>query len=57
MLLPISEGDSRKRMPRFSGDNLEINQQGLQPFFDLAQSKGCTPAQLALAWVQMSNID
>jgi aryl-alcohol dehydrogenase-like predicted oxidoreductase len=53
----LAEGDWRKALPRFSGDNLEANQQNLQPFFDMAQRKGCTPAQLALAWVQAQGPD
>jgi aryl-alcohol dehydrogenase-like predicted oxidoreductase len=44
-------------LPRFSGENLEANQQHLQPFFDMAQRKGCTPAQLALAWVHAQRGD
>jgi aryl-alcohol dehydrogenase-like predicted oxidoreductase len=53
----FTEGDSRKTLPRFSGDNLEVNQQNLQPFFDMAKRKGCTPAQLALAWVHAQGDD
>lgn len=53
----LSSNDSRKNLPRFSGENLETNQQNLQPFFELAQSKGCTPAQLALAWVHAQGND
>jgi aryl-alcohol dehydrogenase-like predicted oxidoreductase len=53
----LAEGDWRKTLPRFAGDNLEANQQNLQPFFDMAQRKGCTPAQLALAWVQAQGDD
>ena len=53
----IPDGDWRKNLPRFSGENLEANQQNLQPFFDMAQRKGCTPAQLALAWVHAQGED
>ena len=47
----FSERDSRSRMPRFQGKNLIHNLAVIQPFIALAQSLGCTPAQLALAWL------
>jgi aryl-alcohol dehydrogenase-like predicted oxidoreductase len=45
------EGDSRPSASRFQGENFEHNlalAQGLQA---IAARKGCTPAQLALAWI------
>ncbi|OQR88401.1 hypothetical protein ACHHYP_06835 [Achlya hypogyna] len=45
----MSEKDSRRRNPRFEGDNLQQNV--ATDFFALASKKGVTPAQLALAWV------
>lgn len=43
--------DIRHAMPRFQGEAWQANL-GLFPFFRaLAQEVGCTPAQLALAWV------
>jgi aryl-alcohol dehydrogenase-like predicted oxidoreductase len=43
--------DIRKGMPRFRSDNLAQNQPILQEFVVLAIEVGCTPAQLALAWL------
>lgn len=45
----LDKGDWRLTQPRFNGDNLEKNVP--LSFFEIAQRKGCTPAQLALAWV------
>jgi aryl-alcohol dehydrogenase-like predicted oxidoreductase len=47
----LAEGDVRKGMPRFNGENLEGNQVIAQRFNDMAKKKGITAAQLALAWV------
>jgi aryl-alcohol dehydrogenase-like predicted oxidoreductase len=44
-------GDVRHGMPRFSGDNLRHNLALLAEFRRIAAAEGCTPAQLALAWV------
>jgi aryl-alcohol dehydrogenase-like predicted oxidoreductase len=43
--------DIRKAMPRFSPDNYAANLKLLPPYKALAQEAGCTPAQLALAWL------
>ena len=45
------EGDFRKFLPRFSGDNFGHNLELVDRVRDLASAKGCTPGQLALAWV------
>jgi aryl-alcohol dehydrogenase-like predicted oxidoreductase len=47
----LSEGDTRKRQPRYSGDNLAHNRALASKIHSIAARKGCTPAQLALAWV------
>jgi aryl-alcohol dehydrogenase-like predicted oxidoreductase len=47
----LSEGDTRKRQPRYAGDNLAHNRALAQKVEVIAKRKGCTPAQLALAWV------
>jgi aryl-alcohol dehydrogenase-like predicted oxidoreductase len=47
----LSEGDTRKRQPRYSGDNLAHNRALAEKIHAIAARKGCTPAQLALAWV------
>ena len=46
-----SPGDMRRGMPRFSGDNLRHNLALLAEFQRIAATAGCTPAQLALAWL------
>ncbi|MDQ6882016.1 MAG: aldo/keto reductase [Pseudomonadota bacterium] len=43
--------DIRKTMPRFAPDNYAANIKLLAPYRKLAQQAGCTPAQLALAWL------
>ncbi|MDP6787897.1 MAG: aldo/keto reductase [Rhodospirillales bacterium] len=43
--------DGRHKHPRFHGDNLERNQALLEPLVAIAEAKGCTAAQVALAWV------
>jgi aryl-alcohol dehydrogenase-like predicted oxidoreductase len=47
----LDEGDFRRRGPRFTGENLEINLQLASKVAEIAARKGVTPAQLALAWV------
>jgi aryl-alcohol dehydrogenase-like predicted oxidoreductase len=43
--------DFRRRSPRFQGDNFTKNLAVVDAVAAMAQAKGCTPAQLALAWV------
>ncbi|MGH9097538.1 MAG: aldo/keto reductase, partial [Acidimicrobiales bacterium] len=45
------EGDFRKFLPRFRGDSFEKNIALVDRVGSLAEAKGCTPGQLALAWV------
>src|SRR5689334_19118470 len=45
------EGDFRKNHPRFQGENFEKNIQLVREVEAMAKEKGCTTAQLALAWV------
>jgi aryl-alcohol dehydrogenase-like predicted oxidoreductase len=47
----LDEDDFRKHHPRMSGENFERNRALAEHVRDLAAQKGCTPAQLALAWV------
>jgi aryl-alcohol dehydrogenase-like predicted oxidoreductase len=47
----LAEGDTRKRQPRYSGDNLAHNKSLAQKVQEMAKKKGCTTAQLAIAWV------
>jgi len=44
-------GDMRGHMPRFQPENLARNQPLVDAFAAVARDKGCTPAQLAAAWV------
>jgi aryl-alcohol dehydrogenase-like predicted oxidoreductase len=43
--------DIRRGMPRFHADNFARNQQLLPPYLALAQELGCSPSQLAIAWL------
>lgn len=43
--------DRRHMYPRFQGENLEKNLQVVKVLEEIAVRKGCTPAQLALAWI------
>jgi len=45
------EGDFRKNHPRFQGENFQRNLQLVEEVEAMAKEKGCTTAQLALAWV------
>jgi aryl-alcohol dehydrogenase-like predicted oxidoreductase len=47
----IDEGDFRRGNPRFQGENWERNRRIVAKVEEIAQEKGITPAQLALAWV------
>jgi aryl-alcohol dehydrogenase-like predicted oxidoreductase len=47
----LGEKDFRKALPRYQGQHAENNSQLSAAFAALAAKKGCTPAQLALAWV------
>jgi aryl-alcohol dehydrogenase-like predicted oxidoreductase len=44
-------GEIRARMPRFMGDNLARNRAMVEALQAIAREKGCTTAQLAIAWV------
>jgi len=43
--------DYRRMSPRFQGDNFAKNLALVDRIREMAASKGCTPSQLALAWV------
>ena len=43
--------DIRRAMPRFQGEAFAANLRLLEGYFALAREAGCTPAQLALAWL------
>jgi aryl-alcohol dehydrogenase-like predicted oxidoreductase len=47
----LAQNDARRRHPRFAAENLPANLALVQLVADIAQRKGCTPGQLALAWM------
>ena len=47
----FAPNDVRRRLPRFQKENLEKNRTLVDELEALAQSKGCSPPQLALAWL------
>ena len=54
---PLAESDMRRRLPRFDDDNLARNLDLVAAVVALAEAKGCTPAQIALAWVMAQGED
>ena len=53
----IPEGDGRGRHPRFSADNLARNLGLVAAIEAMAKEKGCTPGQVALAWLLAQGTD
>ena len=47
----LDPGDFRRNSPRFQGDNFQKNLALVERVTAMARDKGCTPAQLALAWL------
>ena len=47
----LDQNDFRRSGPRFTGENLQANLGLAAKVAEIAQEKGITPAQLALAWV------
>ena len=47
----LEPGDFRRTSPRFQGENFEKNLDLVNRVTAMANQKGCTPAQLALAWL------
>jgi aryl-alcohol dehydrogenase-like predicted oxidoreductase len=47
----IPSDDRRRDHPRFQDENLKKNLALVKPLEDLARQKGCTPGQVALAWL------
>jgi aryl-alcohol dehydrogenase-like predicted oxidoreductase len=47
----LGENDRRRDMPRFKDENIGHNVKLLAVLEEMAAAKGCTPAQLALAWL------
>jgi aryl-alcohol dehydrogenase-like predicted oxidoreductase len=53
----LPEGDYRRVAPRFRGENFAKNLRVVQLIEAIAKQKGCTAAQLALAWVMAQGQD
>ncbi len=47
----LAQDDYRRHSPRFQGENFEKNLALVRRVEAIAKQKGCTPGQLALAWV------
>jgi aryl-alcohol dehydrogenase-like predicted oxidoreductase len=47
----FAEGDYRRNSPRFEGENFSWNLELVAKVREMANRMGCTPSQLALAWV------
>ncbi|GAB4844027.1 hypothetical protein Ancab_013991 [Ancistrocladus abbreviatus] len=57
MINDMSENDFRRLLPRFQPENVEHNKQIFEMVNEIAMRKGCTPSQLALAWVHHQGED
>ena len=53
----IPEGDFRRNNPRFQGENFTRNLKLVDAVKEMADGKGVTPGQLALAWVLAQGAD
>ncbi|KAE8022934.1 hypothetical protein FH972_008695 [Carpinus fangiana] len=53
----LSDDDIRKTLPRFQSENVEHNKIIFECVNEMATRKGCTPSQLALAWVHHQGND
>jgi aryl-alcohol dehydrogenase-like predicted oxidoreductase len=53
----LDEADFRRYQPRFQGDNLADNIAIVEVLDELAEAKGCTAAQIALAFVHAAGRD
>jgi len=47
----LTDDDFRRHHPRMQGENFEHNRELAEHVRELAAEQGCTPAQLALAWL------
>ena len=47
----LADDDFRKMSPRFSEENFHKNMDLVHKLQELAKKQGCTPGQLALAWL------
>ena len=56
-LADLGESDRRRDHPRFHQGNIENNAALVRPLTDMAKAKGCSPSQLALAWLLAQGAD
>jgi len=52
MTAPLPADDYRNHFSRFQGENLIYNLEKVEVLKQLASDKGCTPTQIAIAWVK-----
>lgn len=57
LLENLQDGDHRKYLPRLQPENLEHNKKLYDRVNEMAERKGCTLSQLALAWVHHQGND
>lgn len=53
----LAADDYRRNNPRFQGENFQRNLDLVEQVGEIAREKGCSPAQLALAWVLAQGSD
>jgi aryl-alcohol dehydrogenase-like predicted oxidoreductase len=53
----LAADDYRRTSPRFQGENFQKNLNLVRRVQEVAKEKGCTPSQLALAWVMAQGDD
>ena len=53
----LEAGDFRRDNPRYQGENFQKNLELVEGVEELAAAKGCTAAQIALAWVVVQGDD
>ncbi|KAK1435315.1 hypothetical protein QVD17_01076 [Tagetes erecta] len=53
----LADNDLRKILPRLQGENFDHNKHVYERISEMAQRKGCTASQLALAWVMHQGDD
>ncbi|MGD0422203.1 MAG: aldo/keto reductase [Candidatus Bathyarchaeia archaeon] len=53
----LAQNDWRRGAPRFQGENFQKNQELMQRLEAIAKRKGCSAAQLALAWLLAKGAD
>lgn len=47
----LAPDDWRRNNPRFQSENFDVNRRLVEAVTEIARERGCTPAQLAVAWL------